>query len=100
MKWFQLHKACYNGYRDVAKVLLQKDATVDVQTNSGWTPLHVAAKFSKVRAQAAGIRPLLFLYAVSFKYSNFGCVYCKIMYACILKCSPLKCILKNHNLKI
>jgi len=45
----QLHKACYNGYRDVVKLLLQKEATVDIQTSGGWTPLHVAAKFSKVK---------------------------------------------------
>ena len=50
----QLHKACYNGYRDVAKLLLQKEATVDIQTSSGWTPLHVAAKFSKVRGKTVG----------------------------------------------
>lgn len=37
-----LHWACLNGHTDCAEVLLQNDATLDVQAENGFTPLHTA----------------------------------------------------------
>lgn len=41
--WTPLHAAAYNGYKDVAELLLTKGADVNAKTNTAWTPLHVAA---------------------------------------------------------
>ena len=44
----QMHIAAANGYGDVMKYLVKRNADVNVQDDSGSTPLHVAAKFGQV----------------------------------------------------
>ncbi|KAL9928002.1 ankyrin repeat domain-containing protein 49 isoform 1-T2 [Glossina fuscipes fuscipes] len=41
-----LHRACYNNFIDIAKLLLQYKANPNAKTNLGWTPLHSACKWS------------------------------------------------------
>lgn len=41
-----LHRACYNNFVDIAKLLLQYNANPNAKTNMGWTPLHSACKWS------------------------------------------------------
>lgn len=41
-----LHRACYNNFLDIAKLLLQYKANPNAKTNMGWTPLHSACKWS------------------------------------------------------
>lgn len=36
--------ACYFGHKDVAELLIEKGATIDVQNHSGYTPLMAAAQ--------------------------------------------------------
>lgn len=40
-----LHRACYNNFVDIAKLLLQYKADPNARTNMGWTPLHSACKW-------------------------------------------------------
>lgn len=40
-----LHRACYNNYVDIAKLLLQYNADPSARTKLGWTPLHSACKW-------------------------------------------------------
>ena len=44
----QIHIAAANGYGDVMKYLVKRGADLNVQDDSGSTPLHVAAKFGQV----------------------------------------------------
>ena len=44
----QIHIAAANGYGDVMKYLVRRDADLNLQDDSGSTPLHVAAKFGQV----------------------------------------------------
>jgi len=37
-----------NGYREVAKFLLSAAASINLQDDYGYTPLHLAAKFNHV----------------------------------------------------
>ncbi|TMW41642.1 hypothetical protein DOY81_013279 [Sarcophaga bullata] len=48
-----LHRACYNNFEDIAKLLLQYNANPNAKTNLGWTPLHSACKWSN--AQCASL---------------------------------------------
>ncbi|XP_017476113.1 PREDICTED: ankyrin repeat domain-containing protein 49 [Rhagoletis zephyria] len=48
-----LHRACYNNFVDIAKLLLQYKANPNARTNLGWTPLHSACKWSN--AECAGL---------------------------------------------
>uniref|UniRef100_A0A034WR57 Ankyrin repeat domain-containing protein 49 n=1 Tax=Bactrocera dorsalis TaxID=27457 RepID=A0A034WR57_BACDO len=41
-----LHRACYNNFVDIAKLLLEYKADPNARTNMGWTPLHSACKWS------------------------------------------------------
>uniref|UniRef100_A0A1I8P306 Uncharacterized protein n=1 Tax=Stomoxys calcitrans TaxID=35570 RepID=A0A1I8P306_STOCA len=41
-----LHRAAYNNYVDIAKLLLQHKADPNARTKLGWTPLHSACKWS------------------------------------------------------
>ncbi|XP_068140599.1 ankyrin repeat domain-containing protein 49 [Drosophila tropicalis] len=41
-----LHRACYNNFIDIAKVLLQYQANPNARTEMGWTPLHSACKWN------------------------------------------------------
>ncbi|XP_067625624.1 ankyrin repeat domain-containing protein 49 [Eurosta solidaginis] len=41
-----LHRACYNNFVDIAKLLLQYKADPNARTKLGWTPLHSACKWS------------------------------------------------------
>ena len=41
--WTPLHAASYNGHIEIARLLLQNGAEVNVRNNYGWTPLHFAA---------------------------------------------------------
>jgi len=43
LTWTPLHYAAAYGYRDVAQLLLARNAEVDARDDLGWTPLHVAA---------------------------------------------------------
>lgn len=47
----QLHVAVANGYRQIARLLIDAGAEVDIMDDAGYTPLHVAAKFNQVTAQ-------------------------------------------------
>lgn len=42
--WTPLHRAAAKGYVEIARVLLEAGAAVDMQGAGGWTPLHRAAK--------------------------------------------------------
>jgi len=42
--WTALHYAAYYGRKDVAELLLNKNADVNTKDNQGLTPLHLAAK--------------------------------------------------------
>lgn len=44
-----LHRACYNNFEDIAKLLLQYKADPNAKTNMGWTPLHSACKWSNAQ---------------------------------------------------
>ena len=39
-----IHYACGKGYRDIVKMLLEKDADVNQISNTSVTPLHMAVK--------------------------------------------------------
>lgn len=41
-----LHRACYNNFLDIVKLLLQYKANPNAKTNMGWTPLHSSCKWS------------------------------------------------------
>ncbi|EDW63664.1 ankyrin repeat domain-containing protein 49 [Drosophila virilis] len=41
-----LHRACYNNFVDMAKLLLQHQADPNARTALGWTPLHSACKWN------------------------------------------------------
>ncbi|KAH8375733.1 hypothetical protein KR093_003141 [Drosophila rubida] len=41
-----LHRACYNNFVDIAKLLLQYRANPNARTALGWTPLHSACKWN------------------------------------------------------
>ncbi|TDG42590.1 hypothetical protein AWZ03_010999 [Drosophila navojoa] len=41
-----LHRACYNNFLDIARLLLQYQADPNARTELGWTPLHSACKWS------------------------------------------------------
>lgn len=41
-----LHRACYNNFLDMAKLLLQFQANPNARTELGWTPLHSACKWN------------------------------------------------------
>ncbi|XP_023170187.1 ankyrin repeat domain-containing protein 49 [Drosophila hydei] len=41
-----LHRACYNNFLDIARLLLQYQANPNARTELGWTPLHSACKWS------------------------------------------------------
>lgn len=45
----QLHVACANGYKNVASLILDHGADLNVVDNQYWTPLHLAAKYGQVR---------------------------------------------------
>ncbi|CAK8690524.1 ankyrin repeat domain-containing protein 49-like [Clavelina lepadiformis] len=42
-----LHKACSEGYVEIAKFLLSKNANVHARTIDGWTPLHSACRWNE-----------------------------------------------------
>uniref|UniRef100_A0A8C3XQK5 Myosin XVI n=1 Tax=Chelydra serpentina TaxID=8475 RepID=A0A8C3XQK5_CHESE len=42
-----LHIACANGYKDVAALILDHGADVNIMDNQYWTPLHLAAKYGQ-----------------------------------------------------
>ncbi|KAI8118684.1 Ankyrin repeat domain-containing protein 49 [Lucilia cuprina] len=44
-----LHRACYNNFEDIAKLLIQYKADPNAKTNMGWTPLHSACKWSNAQ---------------------------------------------------
>ena len=44
----QLHISAANGYHQIARLLIDAGAEVDVIDDAGYTPLHVAAKFGQV----------------------------------------------------
>lgn len=46
---FQLHVACANGYKNVASLILDHGADLNVVDNQYWTPLHLAAKYGQVK---------------------------------------------------
>ncbi|EDW02834.1 ankyrin repeat domain-containing protein 49 [Drosophila grimshawi] len=41
-----LHRACYNNFVDIARLLLQHQANPNARTELGWTPLHSACKWN------------------------------------------------------
>lgn len=41
-----LHRAAYNNFVDMAKLLLQYNANPNARTELGWTPLHSACKWN------------------------------------------------------
>jgi len=41
--WTPLHMAAYNGYRDVAELLVADGADVNARDNHNWTPLPMTA---------------------------------------------------------
>lgn len=45
----QLHVACANGYKNVASLIVDHGADLDVVDNQYWTPLHLAAKYGQVK---------------------------------------------------
>lgn len=45
----QLHVACANGYKNVASLILDHGADLNVVDNQYWTPLHLAAKYGQVK---------------------------------------------------
>ncbi|CAD6997030.1 ankyrin repeat domain-containing protein 49 [Ceratitis capitata] len=47
-----LHRACYNNFVDIAKLLLEYKADPNARTNLGWTPLHSACKWSNAECAA------------------------------------------------
>lgn len=47
-----LHRACYNNFVDIAKILLQYGADVNAKTEYEWTPLHSAVKWSNAECAA------------------------------------------------
>ena len=40
----QLHRAAYNGHKDMAKLLIAKGSDANAKDNAGWTPLYYAAQ--------------------------------------------------------
>ncbi|XP_005997066.2 unconventional myosin-XVI [Latimeria chalumnae] len=44
-----LHMACASGYKDVASLLLDNGADLNVADNQYWTPLHLAAKYGQTK---------------------------------------------------
>ena len=44
----QLHIAAANGYNQIAKLLLNSGADINIIDDLGYTPLHLAAKFNQV----------------------------------------------------
>ncbi|XP_073821842.1 ankyrin repeat domain-containing protein 49 [Musca autumnalis] len=47
-----LHRAAYNNFTDIAKLLLQYNANPNAKTKLGWTPLHSACKWSHAESVA------------------------------------------------
>lgn len=47
-----LHRACYNNYVDIAKILLKYGANVNARTKFAWTPLHSAVRWSNAECAA------------------------------------------------
>lgn len=45
----QLHMACANGYKNVASLILDHGADLNIVDNQYWTPLHLAAKYGQVK---------------------------------------------------
>lgn len=43
-RWTALHMACYGGYVDIARVLIEHGAKIDVRTVDGETPLKLAER--------------------------------------------------------
>ena len=41
--WTPLHKAAYEGYREIVELLIAKGADVNAKTKYGTTPLHTAS---------------------------------------------------------
>lgn len=41
--------ACANGYKNVATLILDHGADLNVVDNQYWTPLHLAAKYGQVK---------------------------------------------------
>ncbi|RMC06540.1 hypothetical protein DUI87_15977 [Hirundo rustica rustica] len=44
-----LHVACANGYKNVASLILDHEADLNVVDNLYWTPLHLAAKYGQIK---------------------------------------------------
>ena len=42
-----LHRAAYNGHKEVVKILLQTGADITARTVDGWQPLHCACRWGK-----------------------------------------------------
>ncbi|XP_048731113.1 ankyrin repeat domain-containing protein 49-like isoform X2 [Ostrea edulis] len=42
-----LHRACYNGHKDMVKFLLSHNADIAAQTEDGWFPIHSAARWNQ-----------------------------------------------------
>ena len=62
----QLHIAVANGYRQIARLLINAGAEVDIMDDAGYTPLHVAAKFNQVTAQSHYNFHALMLWRIKF----------------------------------
>ncbi|XP_017843659.2 ankyrin repeat domain-containing protein 49 [Drosophila busckii] len=45
-----LHRACYNNFLNIARLLLQHKADPNARTELGWTPLHSACKWNNAES--------------------------------------------------